>query len=88
MTVAPLLNSGHRATASDRGWEMFVSTRPAPWLMPAPWLTIVLNWRFKAIGLPTCYLSMGPTSGGDIIRDAASEVIAAILVTAYDKIPA
>ncbi|RYP35606.1 hypothetical protein DL767_003718 [Monosporascus sp. MG133] len=47
--------------------------------------TIVLDWLGKAFGLPTCFLSTGPTNGGGVIHGTASEAIATVLVAARDK---
>ncbi|KAI1107485.1 pyridoxal phosphate-dependent transferase [Jackrogersella minutella] len=47
--------------------------------------TIVLDWLAKAFGLPSCYLSTGPTGGGGVIHGTASEAIATVLVAARDK---
>ncbi|RYP72714.1 hypothetical protein DL771_004050 [Monosporascus sp. 5C6A] len=47
--------------------------------------TIVLDWLAKAFGLPTCFLSTGPTNGGGVIHGTASEAIATVLVAARDK---
>ncbi|KAI1478408.1 pyridoxal phosphate-dependent transferase [Daldinia eschscholtzii] len=47
--------------------------------------TIVLDWLAKAFGLPSCYLSTGPTNGGGVIHGTASEAIATMIVAARDK---
>ncbi|KAI0413881.1 pyridoxal phosphate-dependent transferase [Xylaria grammica] len=47
--------------------------------------TIVLDWLARAFGLPSCYLSTGPTHGGGVIHGTASEAIATVMVAARDK---
>ncbi|KAK0715856.1 pyridoxal phosphate-dependent transferase [Lasiosphaeris hirsuta] len=47
--------------------------------------TIVLDWLAKILGLPTCYLSMGPTRGGGVIQGSASEAVLTAMVAARDK---
>jgi aromatic-L-amino-acid/L-tryptophan decarboxylase len=47
--------------------------------------TIVLDWLAKAIGLPECYLSTGPTRGGGVIAGTASESVVVTMVAARDK---
>jgi aromatic-L-amino-acid decarboxylase len=43
--------------------------------------TIVLDWLAQALGLPSCFLSTGPTRGGGVIQGSASEAI----LTAREK---
>jgi aromatic-L-amino-acid/L-tryptophan decarboxylase len=43
-----------------------------------------LQWLAKLLGLPTCFLSGGPTLGGGTIQGTASETIHAMMVAAAD----
>ncbi|KAL2165673.1 hypothetical protein VTG60DRAFT_4043 [Thermothelomyces hinnuleus] len=47
--------------------------------------TIVLDWLARALGLPACYLSTGPTRGGGVIQGSASEAVLTAMVAARDK---
>ena len=47
--------------------------------------TIVLDWLAHLLGLPTCYLSTGPTRGGGVIQGSASEAVLTAMVAARDK---
>lgn len=47
--------------------------------------TIVLDWLAKTLGLPSCYLSTGPTRGGGVIQGSASEAVLTAMVAARDK---
>lgn len=47
--------------------------------------TIVLDWLAKALGLPACFLSTGPTRGGGVIQGSASEAVLTAMVAARDK---
>ncbi|KAL2159900.1 hypothetical protein VTH06DRAFT_2033 [Thermothelomyces fergusii] len=47
--------------------------------------TIVLDWLGRALGLPACYLSTGPTRGGGVIQGSASESVLVAMVAARDK---
>lgn len=47
--------------------------------------TIVMDWLAKAIALPECYLSYGPTRGGGVLHGSASEAILTCMVAARDK---
>ncbi|KAI9167169.1 Tyrosine decarboxylase [Paramyrothecium foliicola] len=47
--------------------------------------TVVLDWLAKALGLPECYLSTGPTHGGGVIHGTASEAILTVMVAARDR---
>ncbi|KAL2153168.1 hypothetical protein VTH82DRAFT_4323 [Thermothelomyces myriococcoides] len=47
--------------------------------------TIVLDWLARALGLPACYLSTGPTGGGGVIHGSASEAVLTAMVAARDK---
>lgn len=47
--------------------------------------TIVLDWLAKALGLPQCYLSTGPTRGGGVIQGSASEAVLTAMVAAREK---
>ncbi|KAK4231357.1 pyridoxal phosphate-dependent transferase [Podospora fimiseda] len=47
--------------------------------------TIVLDWLAKALGLPQCYLSTGPTLGGGVIQGSASEAVLTAMVAAREK---
>jgi aromatic-L-amino-acid decarboxylase len=50
--------------------------------------TIVLDWLAKILGLPSCFLSTGPTRptrGGGVIHGSASEAILTAMVAARDK---
>ncbi|KAJ4300414.1 hypothetical protein N0V88_003089 [Collariella sp. IMI 366227] len=46
--------------------------------------TVVLDWLAKALGLPECFLSTGPTKGG-VIHGSASEAVLTAMVAARDK---
>ncbi|KAJ4164921.1 hypothetical protein LMH87_006574 [Akanthomyces muscarius] len=47
--------------------------------------TIVMDWLAKALALPECYLSGGPTHGGGVLHGSASEAILTVMVAARDK---
>ncbi|KAJ4390763.1 hypothetical protein N0V93_004361 [Gnomoniopsis smithogilvyi] len=47
--------------------------------------TIVLDWLAQILGLPTTYLSTGPTRGGGVIQSTASEAVLTMMVAARDK---
>lgn len=47
--------------------------------------TVVLDWLARALGLPSCYLSTGPTNGGGVIHGTASEATATVIVAARDR---
>ena len=47
--------------------------------------TIVLDWLAKALGLPPCFLSTGPTNGGGVIQGSASEAVLTAMVAAREK---
>jgi aromatic-L-amino-acid decarboxylase len=47
--------------------------------------TVVLDWLAKALGLPACFLSTGPTRGGGVIQGSASEAVLTAMVAARDK---
>ncbi|KAK4236920.1 hypothetical protein C8A03DRAFT_45157 [Achaetomium macrosporum] len=47
--------------------------------------TIVLDWLAKILGLPSCFVSTGPTRGGGVIQGSASEAILTAMVAARDK---
>ncbi|KAK1759469.1 pyridoxal phosphate-dependent transferase [Echria macrotheca] len=47
--------------------------------------TVVLDWLAKALGLPECFLSTGPTHGGGVIQGSASEAVLTAMVAARDK---
>lgn len=47
--------------------------------------TIVLDWLAQILGLPTTYLSTGPTRGGGVIQGTASEAVLTMMVAARDK---
>ncbi|KAI5866937.1 pyridoxal phosphate-dependent transferase [Durotheca rogersii] len=47
--------------------------------------TIVLDWLARALALPPCFLSTGPTGGGGVIHGTASEAVATVLVAARDR---
>jgi aromatic-L-amino-acid decarboxylase len=47
--------------------------------------TIVLDWLAKTLGLPSCFLSTGPTRGGGVIQGSASEAVLTAMVAARDK---
>lgn len=47
--------------------------------------TVVMDWLAKAMGLPECYLSGGPTHGGGVIHGSASEAILTVMVAARDR---
>ncbi|KAB5532626.1 pyridoxal phosphate-dependent transferase [Coniochaeta sp. 2T2.1] len=47
--------------------------------------TIVLDWLAKALGLPECFLSTGPTRGGGVIQGSASEAVLTAMVAAREK---
>lgn len=47
--------------------------------------TVVLDWLAKAMALPECFLSGGPTHGGGVIHGSASEAIVTVMCAARDK---
>ncbi|ODA76718.1 hypothetical protein RJ55_07989 [Drechmeria coniospora] len=47
--------------------------------------TVVLDWLAKALALPECFLSGGPTHGGGVIHGSASEAIITVMAAARDK---
>jgi aromatic-L-amino-acid decarboxylase len=47
--------------------------------------TIVLDWLAQALGLPSCFLSTGPTRGGGVIQGSASEAVLTAMVAAREK---
>lgn len=47
--------------------------------------TIVLDWLAQALGLPTTYLSTGPTRGGGVLQSTASEAVLTMMVAARDR---
>ncbi|KAK4193863.1 pyridoxal phosphate-dependent transferase [Podospora australis] len=47
--------------------------------------TIVLDWLSQLLGLPSCYLSTGPTNGGGVIQGSASEAVLTAMVAAREK---
>lgn len=47
--------------------------------------TIVLDWLAQILGLPSIYLSSGPTQGGGVIQGTASEAVLTMMVAARDK---
>ncbi|ATY65254.1 aromatic-L-amino-acid decarboxylase [Cordyceps militaris] len=47
--------------------------------------TVVLDWLAKALALPDCYLSGGPTHGGGVLHGSASEAILTVMVAARDR---
>ncbi|KAK3905713.1 hypothetical protein C8A05DRAFT_30462 [Staphylotrichum tortipilum] len=47
--------------------------------------TIVLDWLAKALGLPDCFLSTGPTRGGGVIHGSASEGVLTAMVAARER---
>ena len=47
--------------------------------------TIVLDWLATLLGLPSSYLSTGPTNGGGVIQGSASEAVLTAMVAAREK---
>ncbi|KAM3475653.1 hypothetical protein MY8738_007295 [Beauveria namnaoensis] len=47
--------------------------------------TVVLDWLAKALALPECFLSGGPTHGGGVLHGSASEAIVTVMVAARDR---
>ncbi|KAI0019525.1 pyridoxal phosphate-dependent transferase [Xylariomycetidae sp. FL0641] len=47
--------------------------------------TIVLDWLARALALPPCFRSTGPTRGGGVIHGTASEATATVLAAARDR---
>ncbi|KAL2200464.1 pyridoxal phosphate-dependent transferase [Corynascus similis CBS 632.67] len=47
--------------------------------------TVMLDWLARALGLPECFLSTGPTRGGGVIQGSASEAVLTAMVAARDK---
>ncbi|KAJ6780820.1 hypothetical protein PWT90_00507 [Aphanocladium album] len=47
--------------------------------------TVVMDWLAKALALPECYLSGGPTHGGGVLHGSASEAILTVMVAARDR---
>ncbi|TQV96210.1 hypothetical protein V2A60_003351 [Cordyceps javanica] len=47
--------------------------------------TVVMDWLAKALALPACYLSGGPTHGGGVLHGSASEAILTVMVAARDR---
>ncbi|OAA68833.1 aromatic-L-amino-acid decarboxylase [Cordyceps fumosorosea ARSEF 2679] len=47
--------------------------------------TIVMDWLAKALALPACFLSSGPTRGGGVLHGSASEAILTVMVAARDR---
>ena len=45
----------------------------------------MLDWLARALGLPACFLSTGPTAGGGVIQGSASEAVLTAMVAARDK---
>ncbi|KAI1638511.1 pyridoxal phosphate-dependent transferase [Biscogniauxia mediterranea] len=46
--------------------------------------TVVLDWLARALALPPCYHSTGPTAGGGVIHGTASEAVATVMVAARE----
>lgn len=46
--------------------------------------TVVLDWVAKMLGLPSCYLSDGPTGGGGVIQGSASESVLPCMIAARE----
>lgn len=46
---------------------------------------VVLDWLGQALGLPTCFLSTGPTRGGGVIQGSASEAVTTVIVAARER---
>ena len=47
--------------------------------------TVVMDWMARALGLPGCFLSDGPTGGGGVIHGSASEAILTVMTAARDR---
>ncbi|KAJ4386078.1 hypothetical protein N0V93_008970 [Gnomoniopsis smithogilvyi] len=47
--------------------------------------TIVMDWLAQLMGLPSVYLSTGPTRGGGVIQGTASEAVLTVMIAARDK---
>lgn len=45
----------------------------------------MLDWLAQALGLPSAYLSTGPTRGGGVIQGSASEAVLTAMVAAREK---
>ncbi|RCI08357.1 hypothetical protein L249_8962 [Ophiocordyceps polyrhachis-furcata BCC 54312] len=46
---------------------------------------VVLDWTARLLGLPSCFLSDGPTNGGGVIVSTASEAIVTVMAAARDR---
>ncbi|PHH74809.1 hypothetical protein CDD80_2825 [Ophiocordyceps camponoti-rufipedis] len=46
---------------------------------------VVLDWTARLLGLPSCYLSDGPTKGGGVIVSTASEAIVTVMAAARER---
>ncbi|XHG06100.1 hypothetical protein AWENTII_009308 [Aspergillus wentii] len=47
--------------------------------------TIVMDWLAKALALPECFHSTGPTHGGGVIQVSASDAIVTVMVAARER---
>lgn len=44
-----------------------------------------MDWLAELLGLPSVYLSTGPTRGGGVIQGTASEAVLTVMIAARDK---
>lgn len=44
-----------------------------------------MDWLAQMLGLPSIYLSTGPTRGGGVIQGTASEAVLTVMIAARDK---
>ncbi|KAL9051232.1 MAG: hypothetical protein Q9162_006159 [Coniocarpon cinnabarinum] len=47
--------------------------------------TIMMDWVARMLGLPSCFLSDGPTAGGGVIQGSASEAVLVAMVASRER---